>query len=231
MKKINFLKLKIIVVLFSTSMFCSGFSSWLIGVGDNNNFNINFNFGEINNVEYLDTAFYIKNSEDGFDFYTFTNDFGETIRVYTDSQFSIRIKISPKMMETSFTSDIFATFGIMYELSSNVNYDIFSENDFLIAPYYITFQLENTNRKFYSNNLVHSLSTTGTKTSYILSSSVLLFSSSKPSLYSTAKAFQKNNEFLYFSVCFDFKIISLNYDAIFNTLKFNFLTSLPEAIN
>lgn len=229
MKKVDLFKLRLILILISTSLLGCGFSTWLIGSGGNNSFNIDFDSGEINNIEYFGTAFYIKDSENGFDFYTFTNDYGEIIRIYTDSQFSIRIKVSPKIMESLFTADTFATFGIMYELNSNVNYDIFSENDFLIAPSYMTFKLENTNRIFYSSKLIYSSYTLGTTTSYILSSNVLLYSKSKPSLYSTAMDFQKSNEFLYFTICFDFKIETLSFDSIFNTLKFNFVTSLPEA--
>lgn len=226
MKKLKHKKY-IILLLSCFSVGCIGFSSWNMIYGDIPKFNLDVSTGELISADYKGAVFYLENSEKGFDYYVVNN-----IYYYTNTSFSLDFIIYRNIINSSFETDISVHFGISYSYDKNFDFDIFNNsNSSIIAPQYFVCKIAN-NEAYYlnSSNLVYTKKTNPInelQNTYSLKGEILLYSKTKPSLYSLVKAFPGNEQYVKFTVCFDFEITnSLSISNDLNYLNFEFDTSL-----
>lgn len=224
------LKIKkyLLLMFFITGCLGVGFSSWLFGNGNNDiKTNIETNFGDVNKFEYKDSAYYIKNSESGFEYYIFNN-----IYYYVKSSLSLKIVLYPSKISSYFSDDTYISVAISYSYNKNVDFDIFSgSNPNIIAPTKFVCSIENNATYFMdSTNLIFTKNidkNDENKYCYKLAGDILLFSKDKPSLYSLCSRFSNSNNYLVLDVFFNFNIInSVEISNDLNYLNFRFQTSM-----
>ena len=219
-------KMSLLVFLTTLSIVSVGFSSWSISSTDSIGGNI-----EVDNVttfDYKNTAYTIKYSEFGFDYYIY----GETY-FYTSSTMGYKIKIRPDLLETNFKGHVVSlNLGIGYEYDTSKDLLLFDDsNQYFDSPKHAKISVDNSvNRFIYSSDLYHSLESTGSwTTEYKLLGNVLLYSEDKPSLYSIAKDFQVSTNYVYLTINFEF--IVKEYPTNFETINFDFYSSLEEVLS
>ena len=147
---------------------------------------------------------YIENSEKGFDYYIYDNDY-----YFKETSYSIRLKISPNLIENyiSTYNQVNLTFGLEYSLPITSQFDIFSKDNLnTIPPSKAQYFLE-LNKGFYmeSDECINGSNIVGNHISYTLSSSINIFGEQN-SLYSFTKKYQKTTEYIYLTAKYYFKI-------------------------
>ena len=211
---ISKMKINLILSLCLISLISIGFSSWYISEDDNGIYG-SLDVDNVGEIDLNESIYYINGSEDGFDYYIFDNKY-----YFTKTSYSIKIKINPKNIEQKLSNYgmLFVTFGISY--TTTLDYDIFSENNpFAISPKYVVYSLNKVpSFCIKSNECVANVKTNenGTKT-YSLFSTIPLYDTINPSLYSLAKKYQKGTEYIYINASYDFEILD---NFIINILNF-----------
>lgn len=147
---------------------------------------------------------YIENSEKGFDYYIYDNNF-----YFKETSYSIRLKISPKLIENYIITynELSLIFGLQYSCSATNQFDIFSSNNiYTIPPSRAQYYLE-LNDGFYmeSEDCSYESKVIGSDMSYALKSQIPIFGNEN-SLYSFTKKYQKNTEYIYLTAKYDFGI-------------------------
>ena len=226
---ISKMKINLILSLCMLSLISIGFSSWFISEdGSLPPFTEgSFETDDISSIDYKGSVYVVKNSENGFDFFIYND-----LEYYTQTSFSLLIKIRPDLLKQNFSGqEISIMFGLKYSYTTSANLDIFSPtNTDLIKPKYAICKLkQSANRYIHSNILKYSADISGNRTYYSLTTDLLLYSDSQPSLYSISKDFQKNSEYLDVIISFDFQYNG-QINTRFKNVPFSFVTNLPEEI-
>lgn len=219
-------KLNLMLILCIISLMSIGFSSWIFTI------NSKVVIGtiltdDVAGTDFKDSAFVVSNSENGFDFYIYNG-----TEYYPRTKFSIEIKIRPDLLKERFNGEeLCAKFGLKYSSASSDNNDIFSTSyTNLIKPKNaVCYLKQSSNRFINSDELVYSSQNYGTKTIYSLTTSFLLYSDVQPSIYSIAKDYQKNREYINLIISFDFELYG-QLDENFKDITFLFMTNLPEEV-
>lgn len=216
---------ELLLCLTFASLFCVGFSSWIIANDVASN-EVRISIGSFGN-KTLDTkgsAYFVRGSEEGFE----TFSFNEAIK-YSSTVFSCQIKVKPSLLKSTFdTSNVDISIGLTYDYRTSLNRNLFANNNILI-PDTISFSVVNSNnRKINSlNRIVSSEEKNGGITSYRLMYSVPLYSKEESSVYEMCKEFESSFDFVFVNVFIPF-IINDNAISLFKDIKFNFLTNLEE---
>lgn len=202
-----------------------GFSSWNIGNANSSSFSVDVTTGGLEEIDYQGTAYIVSGSESGFGFYSFNGS-----QIYSSSTMSVQIKIRPDLLKSTFSGqDVSMGIGIRYSSASSSDPCIFSDSyTALTNPEKVECDVTSSaNRFLYSSDLSLSITTANNVNTNTLSASALLYSESKPSLYSIAKDFQSSTNFVYIDMNFNFEV---NGDLSgFSDLSFHFVSSLEEA--
>ena len=107
------------------SCFTVGFSSWVLGGDSNNNASISFEIGDVNKVDLGNAAYYVKDSETYFSYYSIDD------KSYASKDsISIKIKINPSLIEQNFSDDLYVDFGLTYSYRTSLNRDLFGSNTY-----------------------------------------------------------------------------------------------------
>lgn len=214
--------ISLLLLLSNIILFGSGFSSWIINTGKN--YEINFAVGDISSIDYGGAAYYIKNSEKGFEFYLYNDEY-----FFTKTNISFQIKVRPDLLKTLYYgNDISVRFGLQYEFDAGQNYEIFTNNEYIKSPQNILINSDVIKNKIlFSNKINYEKEIVSSSiTKYKLYSDLLLYSDYKSSIYSIFKDLQSNNSYIYLNVIFCFEDINLNNDANFKDVSFKIFTSL-----
>ena len=216
------------LVFLLLGCFGVGFSTWLLGNGNNHvESNVQANIGELNKFDYKDSAYYLMNSESGFEYYIYNN-----IYEYTKSSLSMKIVLYPSKISSYFTNDIYISFSVCYSYDKAIDFDILSgSNPNIKAPSNFECNIENNpSYSMASSDLIYTKtidSNNSNNYSYKLSGDILLFSNNKPSLYSLCSRFSNSSNYVVLDVSFNFDIISsIEISNDLNYLNFRFQTSL-----
>lgn len=217
----------IISTLLVASIASIGFSSWLIGGGDSNNKgDINVTFGDVVEPNLRNAISYIENSEDGFEYYIYDNNF-----YFTETSYSIRLKVSPYLLADYITTypELYLSLGLEYSCPVTNQFDIFSSTNVnTVPPKRVQYCLE-LNDSFYmeSEDCIFSSYTSGSNIVYGLSSKIAIFGNDN-SLYYFTKKYQKTTEFVYLTAKYDFELKDefINNIEKYKSLSMNFYVSI-----
>lgn len=129
--------------LCNISLIGVGFSSWVI-TGAETSTNLKVEVADLQEADYGQSSFYVKNSEKGFGFYCFENQY-----YYTDTSLSFQIKVRPDLLESIFgTSDVDFDFSLYYSSKTYLNYFSSANYPSLNAPTYVTLKLSDYGQRF-----------------------------------------------------------------------------------
>ena len=205
------------------SCFTVGFSSWVLGGDSNNNASISFEIGDVNKVDLGNAAYYVKDSEIYFSYYSIDD------KSYANKDsISIKIKINPSLIEQNFTDDLYVDFGLMYSYRTSLNRDLFGSNTYSTINSNIIFALsDNNNIVFNGGTFNYYSSDIGNATTrYSIMSRTLLFSKEQNSIWNYFKYFGNNSE-VSIDVIFKFNIIDpVAFKTMTTGLSINVFTSL-----
>lgn len=213
----------IISTLLVASIASIGFSSWLLGGDSNNNASISFEIGDVNKVDLGNAAYYVKDSEIYFSYYSIDD------KSYANKDsISIKIKINPSLIEQNFSDDLYVDFGLTYSYRTSLNRDLFGSNTYSTINSNIIFALsDNNNIVFNGGTFIYSSSDIGNSTTrYSIVSKTLLFSKTQNSIWNYFKYFGNNTE-ISIDVIFKFNIIDpVVFKTMTTGLSINVFTSL-----
>lgn len=223
---VNKSKLLLPLLLSLTSIFCVGYAGWTLG--DNSvSTSISASVGDVIEGKYKEAIFYVKGSEEGFDYYVLNNEY-----FYTDTTFSIKLVIYPtSLYNICKDTEVDITFGIQYEMGSTFNYLFFEDNDMQQPPSFYRCQLSDYNN-YYINSEELSYSkesvNNGQLNRFTLSANIKLYSEYSPSIYSLTSYFRKDTEdsYIFLDIVFPFVLKDGINKGILNATNFNIITNL-----
>ena len=217
--------------LFSGGLLLALIYSSLIGVGFSGRITsnkseetqIDVSIGSLQTFDYKNCAYYVQNSETGFNYYIYNHKY-----YFTKNTLTIDFKINPSYFSSKFDDeDVVANFGISYLSANDENY--FNGSCSYITPptLYKSFVKGKYTNYFESDDLEYSERTTSSGKDISLTSSICLYSKCYKSISNLAKYYQKNNEYIEISVEFEFLITNgITPSQSFLETKFRIFTSL-----
>ena len=213
------------------SCFTIGYSSWLTAADEINKAEIQVSIGDVTEPNLRNAISYIQNSEKGFDYFSYDNNY-----YFKETSYSIRLKISPILIENYISTykSVPLKFGLQYSYPSSDKFDIFSNsNEYIIAPSRVLYSLD-LNPSFYieSEECQYNSYQSGANTTYELDSTISIFGTEN-SLYSFTKKYQKSSEYIYLTAKYDFEIKESFIANIerYKNLQMSFYLSIGSSVS